>query len=276
MKRALFPLCCLFAAVLHVGPFFLLETGGTRSAGGGGAGHITLISAGAVITALVADWAQPTDVQTDIEQVPNPVAPSVLQQPLLPAQRDIPTHRSMAPAMPVPPSSVQQDPAPVQPPQPPKPQSEPKTDTRPNAPEENPTPDPKPKSVTNPAQAATAVAKEVASGQGQVSTKGAAGNSEATTGNAARITTLKNRWGAAIVSRIERQLRRVKTAQSARVRLKLRIKTTGQVVALSVVASSGNPAFDTKILAATRKTKFPAAPRAMPVGTYEFSFAPRR
>ncbi|WP_206540114.1 TonB family protein, partial [Leisingera sp. ANG-Vp] len=125
-----------------------------------------------------------------------------------------------------------------------------------------------------PAPSADSV-QERAVGSSQRQAKGDGGADAATTGESSRTASLKTRWGAAILSRVERHKRQPRGGGKGRVRIRLEISTQGKLVAASVARSSGIAALDQAALAAARKARYPRAPKALAPGAYSFVFSAR-
>ncbi|MEX0302006.1 MAG: TonB family protein [Leisingera sp.] len=82
---------------------------------------------------------------------------------------------------------------------------------------------------------------------------------------------MKNRWGAAIISRVERQKRPPRGGGTGTVRLRITVSAQGRLVAVSVTQSSGNTAVDQAAMRAVRKARLPRAPKALAPGDYSFT-----
>ncbi|MEY8802049.1 energy transducer TonB [Leisingera sp. XS_AS12] len=160
------------------------------------------------------------------------------------------------------------DSAPAQPAPPPPPASPP----QPRKVQQTPPPPPAPAApAPSPASPAENV-QERAAGTGKSQAKGDGGPDAATTGDPGRATSLKNRWGAAIIARVERQKRQPRRGAKGTTRLRLTVSSAGRLVAVSIAKSSGNAELDQAALRAVRKARMPRAPKALPSGDYKFSF----
>ncbi|NSY41068.1 TonB family protein [Leisingera sp. ANG59] len=114
--------------------------------------------------------------------------------------------------------------------------------------------------------------QERAAGSSRQQAKGDAGADAATTGDSDRTASLKNRWGAAIISRVERQKRPPRGGGEGTVRLHLTVSTHGRLLAVSVTRSSGSAKVDQAAVAAVKKARMPRAPKALAPGGYSFTF----
>ncbi|MEX5576743.1 energy transducer TonB [Pseudophaeobacter sp. A-200-2] len=278
-RIALFPACLASAALLHALPFVALPDGGTEAEGSGGTGQITLVAASAELTQQVSKWQRPQEITTQVPAVVQP-APIANPQPVPSASPssvpDLPTY---APAVLAP--AAQAEAVPEKPASPPPPPAPPPPAPPPVAPAP-PAPAPPPEQApaaeapaeAKPAAASVAVNQQAA-GSGHRSARGDNGGDEASTGNPARDAKLKRRWGAAILSRIERQMRRPRGGDQGKARVRLKVSTQGRLIGASVVRSSGSSTLDHAALQAAQKTRYPRAPKALAPGTYTFDFSPR-
>ena len=256
-RPALFPACLVTAAALHAAPFLAMDKGGTRAAGTGssGNGQVTLAAASAELAQQVSDWNSPPEIHT----------PQPAMAPAEPPQRPVPAAIPAAPpqpeaiSLPVLAAAAPADTAParqVSPPPPPPPPAA-------AAPAPAPSPPPTP---------STASVQEQANGSSRHHTKGDGGADETTTGASMRTASLKNRWGAAIISRIERQKRPPRGGGEGTVRLSLTVSTQGRLMAISVIRSSGNAKVDQAAVTAVKRARMPRAPKALAPGGYSFTF----
>ncbi|ANP35987.1 hypothetical protein JL2886_01066 [Phaeobacter gallaeciensis] len=278
-RIALFPACLASAALLHALPFVALSDGGTEAEGSGGTGQITLVAASAELTQQVSKWRRPQEITTQVSAVVQPV-PIANPQPVPSASpSSVPDLPTSAPAVLAP--AAQAEAAPEKPASPPPPPAPPPPAPPPVAPAPPaPAPPPKPAPAAEaPAEAKPAAASvavnQQAAGSGQRSARGDNGGDETSTGNAAREAKLKRRWGAAILSRIERQMRRPRGGDQGKARVRLKVSTQGRLIGASVVRSSGSSTLDHAALQAAQKTRYPRAPKALAPGTYTFDFSPR-
>ncbi|WP_264210985.1 energy transducer TonB family protein [Leisingera thetidis] len=249
-RRALFPGCLAAAAALHALPFLAMPDGGTRAegAGGSGTGQISLTAASAALAQQVSQWTRPPEIRAALSpQAPARAAP----QPAVPAA----PAPAAAPARPVAASTPARAAAPV-------------ADAAPA----RPAPPPPPVALAPAPAPASVNVQEQAAGSGQRQAKGGDGAEAASTGEAARAASLKHRWGAAILSRIERQKRQPRGGGKGTVRLVLKVSTLGGLIAVSVTQSSGSAALDQAAMHAVKKARLPRAPKALAQGIYSFSF----
>ncbi|WP_052262002.1 cell envelope integrity protein TolA [Leisingera sp. ANG-M1] len=114
--------------------------------------------------------------------------------------------------------------------------------------------------------------QEQAAGNSRQQAKGDGGADAANTGDSKRTASLKNRWGAAIISRIERQKRQPRGGGKGTVRLHLTVSTQGHLMAVTVSQSSGNAKVDQAAVAAVKSARMPRAPKALAPGGYSFTF----
>lgn len=268
-RIALFPACLASAALLHALPFVALSDGGTEAEGSGGTGQITLVAASAELAQQVSKWRRPQEITTQVSAVVQPV-PIANPQPVPSASpSSVPDLPTSAPAVLAP--AAQAEAAPEKPASPPPPPAPP-----PPAPAPPPKPAPAAEAPAEAKPAAASVAvNQQAAGSGQRSARGDNGGDETSTGNAAREAKLKRRWGAAILSRIERQMRRPRGGDQGKARVRLKVSTQGRLIGASVVRSSGSSTLDHAALQAAQKTRYPRAPKALAPGTYTFDFSPR-
>lgn len=255
-RRALFPACLATAFALHTLPFLTMHGGGTRAAGSGssGSGQVTLAAATEALAQQVSYWSRPPEIHR-----PGPATPpaGTPQQPV----------QSVAPAA----SSAPRAPAVVSPP---VLASASNADTAPARQVSPPPPPPPPaaaESISSPATS-TENMQEQAAGSNRQQAKDDGGTDAATTGGSTQNANLKNRWGAAIISRIERQKRASRGRGEGTVRLHLTVSTEGRLMAVSVAESSGNSMLDQVAVAAVKRTRMPRAPKALASGGYSFTF----
>ncbi|WP_370571360.1 TonB family protein [Phaeobacter sp. SYSU ZJ3003] len=278
-RIALFPACLASAALLHALPFVALPDGGTEAEGSGGTGQITLVAASAELAQQVSKWRRPQEITTQMSAVVQP-APIANPQPVPSASpSSVPDLPTSAPAVLAPAAQAEAVPEkPASPPPPPAPPPPAPPPVAPAPPAPAPPPEPAPAAEApaeaKPAAASVAVNQQAA-GSGQRSARGDNGGDEASTGNAARDAKLKRRWGAAILSRIERQMRRPRGGDQGKARVRLKVSTQGRLIGASVVRSSGSSTLDHAALQAAQKTRYPRAPKALAPGTYTFDFSPR-
>jgi protein TonB len=88
--------------------------------------------------------------------------------------------------------------------------------------------------------------------------------------SAAQVASLVGEWGGQIQSRIARS--RPGVTGTGRAVVQLSVAPSGQLVALGIASSSGNPAIDQAALDAVRRAgRFPRAPAALTDASYSFS-----
>jgi protein TonB len=225
----------------------------------------------------------PSRADTPPAPVPSPApkfantAPQIAAPPAAIPTRSAPARPDAAPApsalpsaLPVPVTDAAPSrPAPA-PPQPAAPSARPKA--RPAFPAA-PTPE------TRRQQAAPPVPAQKAAGSGGRQVAGERGTDEATTGSPALRRSLMTQWQGAIGAAIERRKRYPRgTRARGRTVLTLTITRQGQLAAVAVTRSSGQPLLDAAAVSAVRRARLPAAPKGLSEPRYSFrlpvSFAP--
>ena len=218
--------------------------------------------------------------ETAPKQPTQSLAPPVIQAPTATLAAAIPP----LPAPPVPSPRIQPPPPASVSPTPARPTRAAPTETAPARPASPPAPraqanvrpTPPPAAQASPTQVQSAESAHArAAGSSKTQTKGDGGADQATTGNPNRAASLKKRWGAAIIARVERQKRHPRGGAQGTVRLSLEVASKGQLVSVSISHSSGNAAMDQAALRAVKKARMPRAPKALGTGTYSFSFRMR-
>lgn len=258
-RSALFPICLGAALALHILPFLVLENGGSTAVGSGsqGSGQMTLAAASQQLAQQAAQWNSPPEVPHFSPEISPPRVQSQPQFAASPARPEaaLPVSRLPSPA-PLLETEALVDASPVLPDPPPPPPP-----ARPIAPEEP--------AVT----ASAARQQERAAGKQHQEIKGDAGTEATTSGDPGRTTVnLKNRWGAAIIARIQRQKRPPRGGGRGTVRLHISVSTKGRLIAVSVAQSSGHAALDQAAIGAVRKARLPRSPKAISPGNYRFTF----
>jgi len=254
MKRGgFFPACLAAAAALHAAPFLAMREGSTIAAGTGssGSGQVTLVAASTALTQRVSDWNRPPQLHTSTPAMP----------PTENARQSVPAPViTSAPSAPTAVSSPALAAAGV-------------ADTAPALQKSPPPPSLPAAVISAPASSSESVqVQEKAVGRSQSEVKGDGGADVASTGVANRTANLKDRWGAAIISRVERQKRSPRGGGEGTVRLHLTVSTRGRLIAVSVTRSSGIAMIDQAAVRAVQKARMPRAPRALAPGTYRFTF----
>lgn len=256
-RPALFLICLGTALALHILPFMVLDNGGSRAAGSGsgGSGQVTLAAASQQLVQQSEQWNRPPDVPDVSPAIATPEVASQPQFTTPPARPEVPFPVSH-----------------LAPPSPPRPAA-PFADASPASPA-SPSPPAKPVAPEKPAVTASAARQqEQATGKQQQEIKGDAGEQATTTGDPSRATTnLKNRWGAAIIARIQRQKRPPRGGGRGTVRLNISVSTKGRLIAVSLAQNSGHAAIDQAALGAVRKARLPRSPKAISPGNYSFTF----
>lgn len=258
MRRSpLFPICLGLALALHILPFLALSSGGSRAAGAGsgGRGQVTLAAASQELVQLAAHWKRPPTVPSAHPAIAAPEVQSQPQPAALPTRPEV--------SFPV--SHLANHS--------PQLQAAPFADASPEL-AVSPSPPPKPVAPEKPAVTASATRQqEQAAGKQQQQIRGDAGAEAITTGDPSRETAnLKNRWGAAIIARIQRQKRLPRGGGQGTVQLHITVSTKGRLIAVSLAQSSGHAAIDQAALGAVRKARLPRSPKAISPGNYSFTF----
>lgn len=256
---ALFPICLGAALALHVLPFLAVKDGGPTAAGSGsdGSGHVTLAAASQQLAQQAAQWISSPKVH---QSSPKLAPPRVQSQPQFAAspvrpEATLPVSQLISP-MPLLETVAVVDASPVLPDPPPPPPP-----ARPIAPE-------KPAVAVSEARQ-----QERAAGKQQQEIKGDAGTQTTTTADRSRTTVNhKNRWGAAIIARIQRQKRPTLGGGRGTVRLHISVSTKGRLIAVSVAQSSGRAALDQAAVRAVRRARLPRSPKEVSPGNYSFTF----
>ena len=282
---------CL-AALLHLAMFATWPVlQGAESSGAGGEARLSIHAANAELAALVAAWETPPEVsvtpsmmpppdraghrtpqvrqQTDATVMPPPLA-SVLALPELtsPPPDTVPlADSSSSPAPPA--RAVDAIAEPVDAPQTPP-------ATRPKARPDRPAPSAKQAAAraSDVAPPAPAQAAEQAAGSGQAEQAGQARADHTAARTTTRQTDLIAQWGASIRNRVERRKTYPAAAGRAqgRVLLTLTVHQNGQLLDVSLRASSGNTALDGAAIRAVKAAgRFPVAPSGLTAQQYSFS-----
>lgn len=158
-------------------------------------------------------------------------------------------------------------------PEPPRPTPAPEAPTRPEPtetapPPPAPVPDPPAETHRN-AAPSVAVAPSRAAGQGGGAAAGRSGSAEVATLSQRQRQSLLQTWGAKIRARIARRAPRGVGKGQALVRIT--VSGSGQLLGVSLLKSSGNPALDKAALQAVRKAgRFPKAPTKLGIPKHSF------
>lgn len=255
------------AVILHLAAFAMRpDAAGASASGAGGSDLITLQAADGSMADLVATWQTPPQVS------PAPSAPASPTQPEAPAlpqtSDDLPPD---LPALPQPATA-------------PKPDTAPQIESAPPRPEAPPAPAPE-KPAAKPAKPAPPAAKpapsvpaQVAAGTGGGAAAGQGGKAAASTLSQAQANDALAGWGASIRARIEKRKRYPAAADGAAgtVTLRLTLSRNGQLQAVAIAASSGNPALDAAAIKAVQSAgRFAKAPAALSEASYSFTLPMR-
>lgn len=283
-RRGEFAIAAGLAIALHLAAFAGLAGNaepGIEAAGDGGVELVSLTASDAALAEMIRQWETPPDLATTAPapQAPPPPdpAPQIAADPA-PAPLALP----MALALPQPaaPDAAPRVETPPPPPPPPEPKSEPKPEPKPKPkpePKPEPEPEPKPKPAAKPAPAPSpAQPAQTAAGQGGAEAAGQQGQARAATASGDAARNLRAEWGAEIRARIERRKSYPRDAGGATGTVKLRISvgTDGRLIAVGVLASSGQPALDAAAVKAVQRAgRFPRAPRALGAGQADFTLS---
>ena len=303
------PVFLALAAGLHIAVVLPGQLEGVTSGGVGGEALLSVQGATASIAAMVQRWEEVPEVapELDLAEVPPPdVLPDpprfepvealslkaqLHDAPPLPViRRDAPGPPAEAPKQPIAPEAMAVErsprpqprpeqlsppeaPAPPARPDPPRPTAVPDAPTRP-APTEAappppaPVPDP-PAETRRTAAPSVAVAPRRAAGQGSGDAAGHRGSAEIATLSQAQRQSLLQTWGAKIRARIARRAPR--GIGKGRAFVRITVSGSGQLLGVSLLSSSGNPALDKAALQAVRRAgRFPKAPAKLGISQYSF------
>ncbi|MFZ1469813.1 MAG: TonB family protein [Paracoccaceae bacterium] len=143
----------------------------------------------------------------------------------------------------------------------------------------------KPKPADKPVKKAKAAPKAANADAGGKPAKGSGGGVAAGTDGTAkagltkgRIKDLRAEWGGAVRSKVERKRSYPAAAKGAAgtVKVRLTLAPAGQLLGVSVVASSGNAALDAAALKAVKTVgRFPKAPKGLTDASYSFTLPMR-
>lgn len=271
-------LALVLAIALHLVAFALRpDVAGASSGGVGGMDTATIAAAHPALAELVATWDTAPDMpaqseapaapppETTLPEVPQAEAPPQLAAPLALAQpvaeapptADVSLPPPEAPPKQAKPSAAPlplaaREPAPKRPS--PKQAEQPKVEK----------PAAKPKAEKSRKTKAAQGQSQKAAGRGGGDTAGTAKPSKAQTANLAR------QWGAAIQARIERRLR--KSVGVGRVTVQVTVARSGQLLAMKIARSSGQPALDEAAMRAVRAAgRLPDAPKGFAADSHSFN-----
>ena len=289
------------ALIIHVILFGLRPTEGVEAGGVGGDAIVSIEAATPAITEMVEKWERPIPQipqPTDAPDLPEPAetsqAPSLalseapradLKIAALPALEPDEVNLDIQP--PPPPVEAQpkveqaltQEPDPLPDPPEPEPselapQSSPKPAERPEQRVEK-KPEPQPAAARKAEQASAGRAAQKAAGTGGSAQAGNSGSAQTATASAGKQAEIEAIWGAKIRSRIERAKRYPRGERdSGKVSLRISIGSSGRLLGVNVVRSSGNPKLDHAALAAVQRAgRFPPAPKELVADSFTFSLS---
>lgn len=263
------------ALALHVAAFQSLPEG-SQSAGSGGDALVTVVSASASLSDMVAVWDRPPAVDQLVPAALPPVSPSTVETPPVPAP--VPQMRPAAPlqpALPLPPALDRplSEISSARPDQPPVAQEAPVATVRPKA---RPLPAPREKTTGSataaspaPQRAQASQPARTAAGSGAASARGTSGPSETATLTASARQSMLAEWGGKIRSRIDRA--RPQGSGRGTVTVLMTVRRDGVIQSVSIARSSGQSSLDQTALRTVQKAgPVPAAPAALTDPTYSF------
>ena len=263
------------ALALHVAAFQGLPEG-SQSAGSGGDALVTVVSASASLSDMVAAWDRPPAVDQHVPAALPSVSPSGMDTPPMPAP--VPQMRPSAPlqpALPLPPAPDRplSDISSAQPDQPPVAQEPPQATVRPKA---RPEPVPRQKAkasataaAPSPQRAHASPPARTAAGSGAASARGTSGPSDTATLTASARQSLLAEWGGKIRNRIDRA--RPQGSGRGTVTVLMTVRRDGVIQSVSIARSSGQPSLDqTALRTVQRAGPLPAAPTALTDPSYSF------
>lgn len=247
------------ALVLHVAAFGLTAlvepVAADGGAGAGGEDLTTLAAAPDTFAEMVARFDAPPPLPRSAFRID----PPEMRLPVL-------DNASVPPAAP-PKPDPKPEPKPEKPPAEPEPEPAPKA-----APKKKPAPaSARPASAKPASKASAGTAAQRAAGSGG---GGQAGQGRAGAASAAQGQNTLASWGASIRARIERRKTFPPGAGRAQgnVVVSLTVARSGQLVAVGIAKSSGNPALDQAAVSAVQRAgRFPAAPAPLDKATYSFT-----
>jgi periplasmic protein TonB len=265
------------ALALHVAAFQGLPEG-SQSAGSGGDALVTVVSASASLSDMVAVWDRPPVVDQLVPAALPPVAPPMADAPPMPVPMPVPQMRPAAPlrpalALPPAPDRPLSDISSAQPDQPPVAQDAPVATVRPKA---RPEPAPREKAkasataaAPSPQPAQASQPARTAAGSGADSARGTSGPSDTATLTAGARQSLLAEWGGKIRNRIDRA--RPQGSGRGTVTVLMTVRRDGVIQNVSIAKSSGQPSLDQIALRTVQKAgPVPAAPAALTDPSYSF------
>ncbi len=262
MIRILEPLFFGSVAIAsHVALFVAAPVGMPPASGDDGRAVVTLAAAPQGMTEMVEAWTAPPQTMTEVA-MPAPEAAIPDAQQAAPRADSAPRPALPAPQMAMPqaqPDSPAIDTAPAARPAPKtRPKAKPAPKAQATAKPSQKTSQPKSKSGTTPRAA------QKAAGAGNKGNAGKNGKAKVATKKAANSPKALAKWHAGIRTRIERKKRAPRNCHaSGTATLRLKIATSGQLVGLALLKSSGNGALDKAALTAAKGARLPAAPRGV-------------
>lgn len=254
-SRARFWACLAVSAAALALPFAMFPSGGTLAGGNSGTGQVTLTAASASLAGQAAQWIRPPETQNAAAHVQPPAPPPAASAPAVPVPAR-PQPLTPAPSLPHAPTQAA------------VPESLPDLPSPPPPPQQAEAPEKQPPSAESAPQ-------ETAAGSGHRQAEGAGGRNEATTGNPARDASLKTRWGASILARVERRKRQPRGGGKGTAAVRLTVSTQGQLISAAIAATSGHQALDQAALKAAQAARYPRAPKDLRPGEYSFRFTIR-
>ena len=262
---------------------FQMPEGAPQAAGNQGTELLSLTASSEAVAMLIEEWETPPDVTVPEPTIAAPVAPPApslpetslpeipqVQTPGIalpqmtepPATPDLPKVEKTAPPPPEAEPAITEALRPITRPKPPAP--------KPPAPKQASKPDPKPQPERKTASVSSRASNAAkAAGQGGGTAAGQAKTSEQAGLSKSKKTSLMREWGAAIHSRIARNVPRGAGRGAATVRVT--IGADGRLQGAALANSSGSQKIDRlALLAVERAGRFPPAPKGLGVGSQSF------
>lgn len=236
------------AVGLHIAAFAIRPPqGGAEAAGEGGQQLLSVAAASASYAAMAKAWETPPQVM----QMPQSVMPVAPAMPGVPALLPMTDSTPGAPA----PRMLLAD------------RATPKAPTL-----ETRSAQPPAKPPAAPSQPSSPTRQKKAAGAGAGQAAGERSNARSATATPERQRSLMAQWGGAIRAGIDRAKRPPRGAGEGMVTLSVQVMADGQLHAVKVRTSSGNPALDIAALEAVKRAKrFPPAPSGLGGGSFGFT-----
>ena len=299
--RAEFACFAALALAAHLGLWAGMAGTGSEASGAQGEALVSLQAASGEIAALVEAWSRPVEAaqQMDAPRMPQEPVQTPIARPAPPTPESVPDRQAaiapMAPETPIaPPAPPRADTQSLRPPvmeaapqssirprERPKPQvQEPPREITAPQPSQRPPqsatpPGPaanQPKSTTQSTTQSQSTAPQTAAGQNGGTNAGRATQDRPATLSAAARQSLMARWGALIRAQVERRKSYPRGSRaSGTTVLRIAVSSSGSLAGVSVARSSGARELDQAAIRAVRSARFPAAPKGLEPGQYQFN-----